>query len=122
MVKKLAVLALASAFALITVLPASALDREDKSPRGPRRGQAAEQRSTVQPDVKVFGHGDPGRLRFQRQSGPQSPADGNGLLKAECTFSCGDWDVTCSGSRASCSDEEGCVASGGGVILIVICL
>jgi hypothetical protein len=120
MAKKLVVLALASAFALIAALPASALDREEKAPKEPRRAPSTEQRSSVRPNVTLSGHGDPNRLHFRQLQTPGRPT--NFFEKAECTFTCGDWEVTCSGSSASCEDESGCTASGGGSTIIVECV
>lgn len=117
--KKLAVLTLASVFALTATIPASA--REDKAPRESRRvPPAAAQRSSERPKVTLSGHGDPSRLRFHQQRSPN--AQPGFLQKAQCTFSCGDWEITCSGSSASCEDESGCTASGGGSTIQVICL
>ncbi|MEO6193946.1 MAG: hypothetical protein ABIS20_13110 [Thermoanaerobaculia bacterium] len=119
--KKLAVLALASAFALTAAIPASARDREDKGPRESHRvPSAAAQRSAERPNVTVSGHGDPKRLRFHQQR--SSNGQPGFLEKAQCTFTCGDWEITCSGSSASCEDESGCTASGGGSTIEVICL
>lgn len=118
--KKLAVLALASAFALTAAIPASARDREGQAPRESHRVPSAATQRSERPKVTVAGHGDPSRLQFHQQ---RSSNDQPGFLaKAQCTFTCGDWEITCSGSSASCSDESGCTASGGGSTIEVICL
>ena len=115
MVKKLAVLALASAFALSAALPASAAERQDKA----RHTPAAAKRPAVRPDIQVFGHGDPSKLRFHQRHTPIRPNEI--FQKAECSFTCGDWLVTCSGASASCTDSS-CEASGGGITLIAECI
>src|SRR3954471_22020600 len=103
MSKKLVVLALASAFALSAALSASAADRQDKSRHAP-----AAQRPAVRPDVQVFGHGDPSKLQFHQRRTPVRPNEI--FQKEECSFTCGDWTVTCSGASASCTGSS-CEAS-----------
>jgi hypothetical protein len=115
---KVAVFAVASAFALFAALPASALDREDKAPKEPRGFQTA-QRSSGQPNISVAGHGDPDKLRFRRQQIPQRP--GGLFEKDDCSFTCGGWTVTCSGETVVCGSSS-CAASGGGILLLAECV
>lgn len=120
MFKKIAVSTLACTFALAIAIPASALDREDKAPRENRAPRQQQQTSAVKAHVGVSGHGDPNRLRFtQRPSTSHAPA---GIFeKAECSFTCGDWIVTCSGEAVGCTDSS-CVASGGGQEIGAVCV
>ncbi|HEX3552532.1 MAG TPA: hypothetical protein VIA62_04830 [Thermoanaerobaculia bacterium] len=115
MSKKLVVLTLASAFALSAALPASAADRQDKA----RRAPAAAQRPAVRPDIQVFGHGDPSKLRFHQRQTAIRPNEI--FQKDECSFTCGDLIVTCSGASASCTGSS-CEASGGGITLTARCV
>jgi hypothetical protein len=108
----LAALALASAFALITALPAAAA-----APAKP---------TGIEPQVTTAHHAGHGmalksrsHLHVQRQHSPARP----GFFAAaaeECSFVCGDWLVTCSGESASC-DDSSCVASGGDTTIIAWC-
>jgi hypothetical protein len=119
--KKLAAFALATAFALTTALPASALDREDRAPRDKHRVPTATQRATAaaQPQIQTFGQ-DNGRLRINRSRSQETPGTPPFFEKTSCSFDCGSMHVTCSGSAVYC-DESGCAASGGGVILVAVC-
>ena len=109
-----AALALASAFALITALPAAAADK-------PAKPAGAEPQVTTA--HHAGGHGmalkSRSRLHVQRERGPKTPDFFTASAEA-CSFTCGDWEVTCSGSTASC-DDSSCVATGGGVILVAWC-
>jgi hypothetical protein len=103
MFKKIVVSALAFTFALAIALPASAIDREEKAPKEPRGGVS----TPASPNVKVFGGDALRRVRtFQLHGGPRTP------VKSSCTWSCGNWEVTCSGGRVTCEDETGCVIDG----------
>lgn len=118
---KLVIFALATTFALVAALPASALDREERAPRSFRGIQTAPRssRSSGQPNISVAGQGNPQQLRFQRHQIPKGPA---GLFeKQSCSFTCGGWTVTCSGESALCGSSS-CAASGGGVLLLAECV
>jgi hypothetical protein len=110
---RFAALALASAFALITALPAAAADKPAK-PAGTAPQVTTSRHSGGRMVLKSSS-----RVRVQRQHGAQRP----GFFAAaaeECSFDCGDWTVTCSGESAACSDSA-CIASGGDTTIIAWC-
>jgi hypothetical protein len=124
MIKKLAASALAFAFALTLALPASAADREDREMRGgkgPHASQGQVTSTANQANISVSGQDTSSKkLRFHRQqTGSQGLA---GIFeKAECSFTCGGWTVTCSGEAVACNSSS-CAAAGGGVILTAECV
>jgi hypothetical protein len=99
---KLAALALASTFALISALPATAAARPAK------------------PSPQVTTSGDAkGKLEV-RQESRKVPGFFTDEAQQSCSFTCGGATVTCSGASASCTSSS-CSASGGGVTLTATC-
>jgi hypothetical protein len=120
--KLFAMFTLGTLFALTAAQPTSALDREDRAPKEPSHGQAA-QGSLVKPGFKIAGHGDLRRLRVHRT---QNNHPSSIFEKAACSFPCGEDTITCWGSSVSCWEGEngvggGCSASGGGETLGMEC-
>ena len=58
------------------------------------------------PNVKLFGGDALRRVRTFPLHGPRTP------VKSSCTWTCGNWEVTCSGGSVSCEDEGYCTING----------
>lgn len=120
--KLFALFVLGAAVALTSAVPASARDREDRAPRSDsRRLSTSTPARGILPSVKTSG-GDPSDVRIHSERSPITPARPSFFQKAECTGSCGSITFTCSGSDVYCQDGAGCVASGGGVTLVLVCV
>jgi hypothetical protein len=120
MFKKIVISALAFTFALAVALPASAIDREERGLKAPR-GHAAPQVTSNQAKISVAGHGKADQLRFTTRQVSSQGQRPDFFQKAECSFICGDWIVTCSGEAVGCTDSS-CVASGGGREIGAVCV
>ncbi|HSS51130.1 MAG TPA: hypothetical protein VLX28_19485 [Thermoanaerobaculia bacterium] len=115
--KLFAMFALGTAFALTAALPAAA-DREDKAPRNPGRHVVAPA-PTAQPS---FGTSNPRKTAVHWQRVPQTPGGPSFMLKSYCEGTCADGTTFwCEGASSSCTDGDGCTASGGGVKVTVSC-
>ena len=106
----------------LTALPASARDREDRGPRGDsRRLSSSAPAQGILPGVKTSGTSD--QVLIHQQGSPVTPSSRPGFLqKAICSGTCGNIEFTCWGESAYCADGLGCVASGGGFEIILVCL
>jgi hypothetical protein len=118
--KLFATLAMGAVVAL-TALPASARDREGRvNPRESHRLSTSAPARGILPSIKTSGHSD--GIVIRQQSAPITPSRPDFMQKAQCSGSCGGIEFTCSGSQVYCEDGGGCVAAGGGVILILECI
>jgi hypothetical protein len=119
--KLFAMFALGTAFALNATLPASAADREDRTPRAGGH-PIVTPAPAIQAGFSISGD-TKGRISVHRQRGQRTPARSGIMQKAECSGICagGAIEFTCWGESVYCEDEGGCIAEGGGDILILEC-
>ncbi len=96
----LAVFALAAAASLLSALPSAAADKP-VTPQG--RGPVV-----TQSPLRAGHSSSKGHLNVTHTKSTQRPSF---MTSAECSFTCGDWEVTCSGAAVGCTDSS-CVALG----------